>query len=90
MDTVKIGDVVSATAGRDKGKFFLVIDADDKFAYIVDGKSRKIGKPKRKNVKHLITAADATLISDAEKIKRGEPFGNDRLKKAINRAVKNI
>ena len=87
MREIVIGDVVKATAGRDKGKFFLVVDLSDGFALIVDGKTRKVGKPKRKNVKHLIKAAVASMEKDAEKIRRGEPFGNEKLKKAISRAV---
>lgn len=89
MNEIKIGDVVKATAGRDKGNLFLVIDVKDGFAYIADGKTRKIGKLKKKNFKHLIKAAEATLYSDAVKIKRGEFFGNERLYKEINRAIQN-
>ena len=87
MYDISVGDVVKATAGRDKDKFFLVIEVSDGFAFIVDGKTRKVGKPKRKNVKHLIKAAGASLVDDAVTIKRGVCFGNDRLKKAINRVV---
>ena len=61
MTDIKIGDVVKSTAGRDKDGFFLVIDLKDGFAYIADGKTRKIGNLKKKNVKHLIKAAEATL-----------------------------
>ncbi len=89
MSKIDVGDVVKATAGRDKDGFFLVVDVKDGFAYIADGKTRKIGKAKKKNVKHLIKAAEATLSCDAVKIKRGEYFGNERLKKAINRAIQN-
>ena len=89
MKDIKVGDVVKALSGRDKDNYFLVIDIKDKFAFIADGKTRKINHLKKKNVKHLIKAAAATLCSDAEKIKRGEPFGNERLKKAITRAIQN-
>ena len=90
MDSVEIGDVVKSVAGRDKDKYFLVIDVCDGFAYIADGKIRKIQNKKRKNIKHLIKAAGASLISDAVKIKRGEPFGNEKLYKAINRVIQNF
>ena len=50
---VEKGLVVKATAGRDINSYFVVVSADDKFAFIADGKSRKLAKPKRKNVKHL-------------------------------------
>ena len=87
MCDIVIGDVVKAPAGRDKDKFFLVISVSEGFALIVDGKTRKVGNPKRKNVKHLIKAAGASMEKDADIIRRGEPFGNERLKKAIARAI---
>ena len=47
------GSVVRAEAGRDGGKFFAVVDADEKYCLIADGKSRKLATPKRKNIKHI-------------------------------------
>ena len=51
MYKARIGDVVISTAGRDKGKIFLVIDIYGKFAYIADGKVRKVLNCKKKNIK---------------------------------------
>ena len=48
-----IGSVVRAGAGRDKDGFFAVTAFDDKYCFIADGKSRKLAKPKRKNLKHI-------------------------------------
>jgi ribosomal protein L14E/L6E/L27E len=49
-----IGTIVKAYAGRDGGDYFLVVASDvDGFVYIVNGKSRKLLRPKKKNVKHL-------------------------------------
>ena len=47
------GSVVMAEAGRDKGSYFAVVDADEKYCFIADGKSRKLADPKRKNIKHI-------------------------------------
>ncbi len=52
MDLCK-GLVVKAKAGRDKGEFFIVIDFNEKEAFICNGKRRKLNKPKKKNIKHL-------------------------------------
>ena len=60
MDIVK-GSVVRAKAGRDKDSYFVVLDLLDKFALIVDGKSRKLEKPKKKNLNHL--EATKTVIT---------------------------
>ena len=48
-----IGSVVRARAGRDEDKFFAVTAFDDRYCFIADGKSRKLSKPKRKNLKHI-------------------------------------
>ena len=47
------GSVVIAEAGRDGGKYFAVVEADEKYCLIADGKTRKLAKPKRKNIKHI-------------------------------------
>lgn len=52
MDIVK-GQIVRAKAGRDKGGYFVVFILDDAFAYICDGKSRKVEKLKKKKYIHL-------------------------------------
>ena len=53
MDIAK-GSVVIAKAGRDKGKAFAVTEVlDARTVLIADGRSRKLERPKRKNVLHL-------------------------------------
>ena len=47
------GSVVRAEAGRDGGGFFAVVGTDEKYCFIADGRSRKLDKPKRKNIKHI-------------------------------------
>lgn len=47
------GLVVRAKCGRDKNRFFVVISCDGEYAYIADGKTRRLASPKKKNIKHL-------------------------------------
>ena len=47
------GLVVRSAAGRDKGGFFAVLEADALTATVCDGKRRSLAHPKKKNVKHL-------------------------------------
>lgn len=48
------GQLVKSIAGRDMGEYFLVYQiVDDNYVYIVDGKIRKLEKPKLKKIKHL-------------------------------------
>lgn len=52
MNTVK-GSIVKALAGRDKGNFFVVVDVDMTYAYLCDGKRRKVERPKKKKLIHI-------------------------------------
>ena len=51
--TIQKGSVVRATAGRDKGGYFVVLGTEGSFAFIADGRRRKVQRPKKKNVCHL-------------------------------------
>lgn len=54
-DEIAIGQVVKSRAGRDKGRIFLVLDIiDSEHILLVDGDLRKLDKPKKKKIKHLI------------------------------------
>ena len=81
MDIVR-SSLVQATAGREEGKYFFVLETDDEYAFIADGKCRKLEAPKRKKRKHLrfIAESDSRV---AEKIRRNEKITNSELRKAI-------
>ena len=78
-----VGDIVKSIAGRDKGKSFLVVNVDNDVITIVDGKTRKVKSPKKKNKKHLIMVLPAAEKVLAEKILSGQPTGNERVTRTI-------
>lgn len=49
----KIGMIVRSAAGHDRGNFLVITAVEGDFAYIADGKERKLKKPKKKRLKHL-------------------------------------
>lgn len=51
--SLRKGQLVKSKVGRDKDKYFLVYDWDDEFIYVVDGNSRRVQRPKKKNIRHL-------------------------------------
>lgn len=54
MNEAMLGQMVIATAGRDKNKKFLITCIiNDQYVYISDGDTRKLENPKRKKLKHL-------------------------------------
>ena len=40
-------------AGHDKDRLYLVLKADEFYAELADGKTKKLMAPKKKNLKHL-------------------------------------
>ena len=50
---IQIGSVVRSIAGHDQNRFYVVLSLEERFAYIADGKLRRLAKPKRKNLIHL-------------------------------------
>ncbi len=74
--------LVEATAGRERGKVFFVLDTDGEYLLLADGKSRRIEAPKRKKRKHArFLAEDGGRV--AEKIRGNERVTNSELRKAI-------
>ena len=49
------GRLVCSIAGRDAGKIYIIIDIlSETMVQVVDGKTRKLAAPKKKNIKHLM------------------------------------
>ena len=81
MEVDKSSLIVSK-AGRDKGQLFYVIDTDEQYVYLADGKSRKLEKPKRKKRKH-VEQVPRTESRIAEKIRNGEKVLNSELRREL-------
>ncbi len=74
--------LVEATAGREKGKPFFVLETDGEYVFLADGKSRRVEAPKRKKRKHVrfLTLTEGRVV---EKIRENERITNSELRKAI-------
>ena len=51
---IGVSDIVRATAGHDKGETFIVVGREGNMLLLADGKRRKMEKPKRKKVIHVV------------------------------------
>lgn len=74
--------LVVSKAGRDQGQLFYVVDTDEQYVYLADGKSRRLEKPKRKKRKH-VEQVPRTESRIAEKIRNGEKVLNSELRKEL-------
>ena len=70
-----IANLVQATAGREQGKYFFVLETDGEYLLLADGKSRRIEAPKRKKQKHVRFIAESAAPV-AEKIRSVEAMPN--------------
>lgn len=59
---VRRGQIMRSLAGHDRGDFQVVLHVDGAFAYMADGKRRKVESPKKKKLKHL--AQTAMVLSE--------------------------
>lgn len=78
IDTSQVlpGQLVISKAGRDIGRCFVIINiVDEQYVSLVDGCLRKVEKPKKKKIKHLIkTNHISEFIVD--KLNKGEKITN--------------
>ena len=75
-------DIIVSLAGRDKGQFFFVVDTEEQYVFIADGKGRRLEKPKRKKRKH-IQKVQQTDSRVAEKIRTGDKVLNSELRREL-------
>lgn len=52
--------IVLSLNGRDKEKLFFIVDTDENYVWLSDGKSRKLSKPKRKKAVHTLFVSDSS------------------------------
>ena len=49
----EFGMIVMSLAGHDRKKYYVIVSKDENFVYLVNGKSRTLENPKKKNRKHV-------------------------------------
>ncbi len=77
-----VSHVVLPLRGRYAGERFFVVVVEGAFAYIADGRVRRIEKPKRKKEKHLsLVAKPEGRIAD--KLRSGEKVTNGEIRRAL-------
>lgn len=82
MAECRIGEFAKSKAGHDKDEIFIIINIEDEYVFLVDGKSRRIEKPKKKKKKHIqvINCIDEELRN---KLNDNVLIRDEDIKKAI-------
>ena len=81
MDISK-ADMIVSLAGRDKDQIFFVVDTDETYVYLADGKGRRLESPKRKKRRH-VRKLPLYPSRVAEKIRNGDKVLNSELRREL-------
>ena len=78
----EVGRVVFSKCGRDQGKPFIILNVEEEYAYLSDGKLRKIDNPKLKKKKH-IQKTNTVIEWIKQKIIEENRLTNNDVRKAL-------
>ena len=82
MINYELGQIVKSIAGRDMEQYFIVVQVDEQYLYLVDGKSRRLEVPKKKKKKHVqITHGVAQGIAD--KLSNDDKLSNAEIRRSL-------
>ncbi|MDD6571305.1 MAG: hypothetical protein PUF12_02835 [Thermoflexaceae bacterium] len=79
---INIGTFAKSKAGHDVNQIYVIINCDEEYVYLADGRVKLIEKPKKKKRKHIqkIGYMDPVI---GEKLKNNNLLKNEDIKKAI-------
>lgn len=80
---LKKGQLVKSRAGRDKDKLYLILKWDHEFVYVVDGDTRRLQNPKKKNIRHL-WYTDKVADNINTKLEEGLKITNADIRQALS------
>ena len=76
------GNLVLAIKGKEKNQYFVIMNVDEKFAYIIDGKRLKTMNPKKKSMKHVQKASKNKFPVELFEV------NNDNVNSAVRKFIK--
>lgn len=81
---MKTGDLVLSVAGRDKGRYGIVVAVSEPYCLVCDGRVHKSEKPKKKKTKHVIMTGVKSELTD-EVLSENGVVTNTMLKREISK-----
>ena len=78
-----IGRFALSKAGHDKDKCYVIVDADERFCYLCDGKYHTLHKCKKKSIKHVSICNDRVPVEIYERLLEKEKIFDHEIKYAI-------
>ena len=81
MNEIIIGYFAKANKGHDTDNYYVIIQEDNEYVYLVDGRIRTLERPKKKKKKHvsILPEYDQSILN---KVKNSS-IKNEEIKRAI-------
>ena len=80
---IKKGQLVRSRQGRDKDKYYIIYDWDNEYVYVVDGYTRTVQSPKKKNLRHLWYTKKVDYELN-KRIMKNEKVSNADIRETLN------
>lgn len=64
------GNLAKSLAGHDKGKYFIILEEYPEYVILADGVLKTLGRPKRKNKKHIQVVYRTGNVPDTDEAVR--------------------
>ena len=79
----ELGVLAISRAGHDRGRVFLIVGrSGSEYVLLADGKTRKLDRPKKKKLRHVMLLPERNL-EIAEAIFEGRPLSDADLRRAL-------
>ena len=76
------GMLAISKAGHDKDEWYVVLNIEEKYAYLVNGKTKPVDAPKKKKLMHLQPVNEIPELLQ-EKLQNGGQWTNEEIKRAL-------
>ncbi len=76
------GMYARSLAGHDKGQLYVILETDDTYVYLCDGRLRPLDKPKKKKRIHIQPDYDIAPVI-RERLETQKPLRDQDIRKAL-------
>ena len=79
------GMMAISKAGHDKNHWYVILQVENDQAFLVNGETRTMDRPKKKKLKHLQPVCEVSEILE-QKLKQQKSWTNEEIKRALKLA----
>ena len=83
VEDTRLGMFAISKAGHDKDTIYILVEEDNEYVYLADGKYKTRENPKKKNKRHIQIIKKKSDDILKEKLIKKQPIYNEEIRKAI-------